>query len=76
MLNFYVFNVQGIWNRSRYDVTVSRSFQGHGKVKGQMSAPANVDVHLHDISCVHAEETASSHTHTGFRPSRSSFNSP
>jgi len=39
MLNFYVYNVlQGIWNRSRYDVAVSRSFQGHGKVKGQTSA--------------------------------------
>jgi len=43
MLNFYVYNVlQGIWNRSRYDVAVSRSFQGHGKVKGQMSALGNV----------------------------------
>jgi len=43
MLNFYVYKVlQGIWNRSRYDVAVSRSFQGHGKVKSQMSALANV----------------------------------
>ena len=43
MLNFCVFNVlQGIWNQFRYDVTVSRLFQGHGKVKGQMSALANV----------------------------------
>ena len=42
MLNFYVYNVlQGIWNLSRYDVAVSRSFQGHGKVKGQMSALGN-----------------------------------
>jgi len=43
MLNFYVYNVlQYIWNRSRYDVAVSRSFQGNGKAKGQMSALANV----------------------------------
>ena len=43
MLNFYAYNVlQGIWNLSRYDVAVSRSIQGHGKVKGQMSALGNV----------------------------------